>query len=105
VLILEKIKGCVIPADTKTGLTDINGRRYATCDLNGGPGYGVSVFAKTYPGDPKVLDPGPWRSDDGKQIILGPDFEVVASANPKLLVKINPAEIAAQVGGTLVPVG
>lgn len=105
VLVLEKVKGCVLPADTKTGLTDINGNRYAGCDLNGKPGYGLSVDVRTYPGDPKVLDPHPLRSDDSKQIITGPDFILVVSGNPKLLAKVNPAEIAAQVGGTLVPVG
>lgn len=107
-LILEKVKGCVIPGDTKTGDTDINGNRFALCNLtrsiNNVPNK-IPVSVKTYPGDPKVLDPHPLRSDDSKQIITGPDFVLVAYADPRLLAQVNAAEIAAQVGGTLVPVG
>lgn len=94
--ILAKIKGCVIPADTKVGLTDIRGDRYAGCDLSG-----VAIDVRTFPGDPKVVSPDWLRSDDGRRVIVGSDFTVVASAAPSSLAKIHLEEIAAEVGGTV----
>ncbi len=94
--ILAKIKGCVIPADTKVGLTDIQGDRYAGCDLSG-----VAIEVRTFPGDPKVVSPDWLRSDDGRRVIVGRDFTVVASAAPSSLAKIHLEEIAAEVGGTV----
>jgi len=101
--ILAKIKGCVLEADTKVGLTDISGNRYATCKIKVDRG-GVSIDARTFPGDPRVVSPN-WlaRSDDGWRVIVGADFTVVASADPGDLAKIRLDEIAAEVGGTLLP--
>lgn len=100
--ILAKIKGCVIPDGTTAGLTDIAGDRYATCKL-GKDGNGGEVMVRTYPGDPRVLDPK-MRSDDSQAFIIGSTFVAIVRAPGGLTSSKMPlAEIAAQVGGTVLP--
>lgn len=97
--ILAKIKGCVVADGTITGLTDIVGDRYATCKL----GTGGEVLVRTYPGDPRVLDPK-MRSDDSQASIIGSTFVAIVRPPYGLTSSKMPlADIAAQVGGTVLP--
>ncbi len=100
--ILEKINGCVVADGTIAGLTDINGNRYATCKL-GKDGKGGEVAVHTYPGDPRVFSPR-MSSDDSRGVIIGPTFTATVIAPGGLTSSKMPlAEIAAQVGGTVLP--
>lgn len=100
--ILAKITGCVVADGTIAGLTDINGNRYAACKL-GKDGKGGEVDVRTYPGDPRVLDPR-MSSDDSRGVIIGPTFTATVIAPGGLTSSRMPlAEIAAQVGGTVLP--
>lgn len=86
-------------------MTAIDGDRFASCALNKWAGSGayaeVTVFTSS--GEPKPR-PTPLRSDDSTQFIVGPDFVVrVSEAIGVPASKVHPEEIAAQVGGTLLP--
>jgi len=100
--ILAQSKGCVVADGTNTGFTDIVGDRYATCKLDT-DGKGGEVLVRTYPGDPRVLDQK-MRSDDSQALIFGSTFVAIVRPPYGLTSsKMSLTDIAAQVGGTVLP--
>lgn len=104
--LLKKIDGCHIPAGTEVGDTDIDGNRYASCNLKDNAGTdGTDVTARTFPGDPTQLATADELSaDDSHKIIVGSDFIVTITGDWSSYSRhVDPAEIAAQLGGTVQP--
>lgn len=105
--LLERVQGCIPEGGTEVGDHDINGNRYASCSfLDNGGTPGTAVTVRTYPGDPRTWDPMPEQltSDDSNKVIVGDDFVVVITGDwDEYSQNVDPADIADQVGGTLVP--
>jgi hypothetical protein len=101
VLILKKIPNCILDAGTSVGMHDIDGNRYVSCsflDNSGTPG--TAITARTYPGDPKQLDPKNLISDDSHKQIVGSDFIVSITGDwSSYSSGVDPKNIATVVGG------
>jgi len=72
VTMLKKLDGCVLPAGSSVGETDMDGNRYASCDYmdNGGSaGTNVTVYTSAA-GAPLAQLP----NDDSHKVIVGSHF-------------------------------
>lgn len=70
---------------------------------DGTDGKGGEVLVRTYPGDPPVLDQK-MRSDDSQALIFGSTFVAIVRPPYGLTSsKMSLTDIAAQVGGTVLP--
>lgn len=97
--IMAKIKGCVFGANVTSGSADVNGNRFASCDLNPkSEDSQAQVMVKTYAGTPPVSAP-----DDSTRYVVGPDFKVSVTGDfGSYSANVDLQAIAAQVGGKLV---
>lgn len=74
VTIAEKIDGCDTGGSTE-GEVDVMDYRYVTCSMPDGS----EVTITTYPGDPKVLEPGHIEiGSDGTIAVVGSDWTLIA---------------------------
>lgn len=107
VTLLKQIPNCEFAEGVVAGQYDISGNRFADCTIGDTGQKGHVVSLRTYPGDPKVLDPYPHlnlRSDDRSAVIIGDDFVAKVSAiyAGDKLDRTVAAEVKRAVGGEIV---